>query len=205
LGATWFVGGVILVAGASRNGVGVGVEVTGVLLGVIAVLVLGLPLLALGLDRVLPQLKGRPVAEDAVQVLARRHHLVPRDVIEVQAAVAEGRAVRPPRLAAAVIDHASHVAGLDMWGRPRGEKRRLSARTRLGLLLVWVAVLVGYVVAGIVSGDAHATGLGAVYLVSACLLGPVQLSGWRRRTAAATAAVAANTGVTTGTPSGDLQ
>jgi hypothetical protein len=80
------------VGDASRNGVGAGV--TEVLLGVIAVLVLGLPLLALAVDRVLPQFKGRPVAPGPVQLLARRHHLVPRDLIEVQPAVEQGRAAR---------------------------------------------------------------------------------------------------------------
>lgn len=192
-------------SGASRNVVGVGVVVTGVLLGVIAVLVLGLPLLALGVDRVLPQLKGRPVAPDPVQVLARRHHLAPRDLIEVQAAVTEGRAARPRRLAAAAVDHASHVAGLDMWDRPQARERLVSARLRPVLAVVWVVLALGYLVNGIVSGDDNLIVLWVVYLAAACVVVPLQRRAWRRRTAAARAAIAANDTTSVETTTGDRQ
>lgn len=179
---------------------------TGVLLGVIAVLVLGLPLLALGVDRVRPQLKGRPVAPDPVQVLAHRYHLVPRDLIEVQAAVTEGRAARPPRLAPAAVDHASHVAGLDMWDRPQERERRVSARLRPVLAVVWVVLALGYLVNGIVSGDDNLIVLWLMYLAAACVMVPLQRRAWRRRTAAARAAIAANDTTTVETTTtGDRQ
>lgn len=178
---------------ASRNDVGVGVfGVTEVLLGVIAVLVLGLPLLALGVDRVLPQFKGRPVVPDPVQLLARRHHLVPRDLLEVQAAVEQGRATRPARLAPAAVEHATHVAGLDVWDRPVEGRRPVSPRARRVLMVVGPLVLVGYVVVGLLTGNGTLTTLGVVYLAWMVVSLPLQRRAWRRRTAAARSAIAAN-------------
>lgn len=165
---------------------------TVVLLGVVAVLVLGLPLLAVGVDRVLPQFTGRPVAPAPLQVLARRYDLVPRDLIEVQAAVAEGRAAEPLRLAAAAVDHATWIAGLDLWDRPAERTRTVRARTRRVLLVVWPVLIVGYVVDGIVTGNGFLTALGVVWLAACCVMVPLQHRAWRRRTAAALLAIAAN-------------
>lgn len=157
-------------------------------------LVLGLPLLALGVDRVLPQFKGRPVVPDPVQLLARRHHLVPRDLLEVQAAVEQGRATRPARLAPAAVEHATHVAGLDVWDRPVEGRRPVSPRARRVLMVVGPLVLVGYVVVGLLTGNGTLTTLGVVYLawMVVSLPLPLQRRAWRRRTAAARSAIAAN-------------
>lgn len=178
---------------------------TVVLLGVVAVLVLGLPLLALGVDRVLPQFKGRPVAPGPLQLLVRRFDLVPRDLIEVQAAVAEGRAAQPSRLAAAAVDHATWIAGLDVWDRPAERKRAVSERTRRVLLVVWPVLLLGYVVGGIVTGNDFLTTMGVVWLAASCVMVPLQRRAWRRRTAAALSAIATNDTTSVDTTTGDGQ
>jgi len=93
---------------------------TGVLLGVIGVIVLGL---ALGVDRVLPQAKARPAPPDPLQELSQRHHLTTRDFLEVKAAVRDGRAVTPDSIAPAAVEHATYVMTLDMNERPRRPRR----------------------------------------------------------------------------------
>jgi len=70
--------------------------VTQVLLVVIGLLLIGLPLLALVADRVLPPPRRRPPpAPDTRQKLIRRFHLTWQDALEVEAAVREGRTTRP--------------------------------------------------------------------------------------------------------------
>ncbi len=171
---------------------GLGGNVTEILLGVVAVLVVGLPLLALGADKVLPAFKNRPVAPSPMQLLARKHHLGGADVAEVEAAVEEGRAVRRPRLAAAAVELAGHVLSRDMWDknldRPR-RLRRLHGWRRVLLLGVMVALLVGYLVVLVVVGQWV---LPAVYAAAAVILLPLQHREWRRRQSAARAAVEAN-------------
>jgi hypothetical protein len=71
-------------------------RVTQVLLVVIGLLLIGLPLLALVADRVLPPPRRRPPpAPDTRQKLIRRFHLTWQDALEVEAAVREGRTTRP--------------------------------------------------------------------------------------------------------------
>lgn len=171
---------------------GWGGSVTVVLLAVVAVLLLGLPLLALGMDRLLPQFKARPVTPGPLQLLARRYTLVPRDLIEVQAAVAEGRAAHPPRLAPATVDHATWTAALDMWDRPVVRKQTVSARTRRVLLVIWPVLIVGYLIDGIIIGNAFSITLGGTWLAGTCVMVPLQRTAWRRRTAAALSAIVAN-------------
>lgn len=175
------------------------------LLGVVAVLVVGLPLLALGVDRVLPQLKGRPVAPTAVQLLAHRHHLLPRDLLEVQAAVEQGRAASPVRLAPAAVEHATRVAGLKPGGRLVWRGRPVGDRTRRMLLVVPPLVFVGYVVVGLLTSNDTLTTFGVGYLVWLVLLLPVQRRAWRRRTAAARSAITANNTTSEDTMTGDRQ
>jgi len=180
--------------------------VTGVLLGVIVLLVLGLPLVALGVDRVVPQFRGRPIPPSPLQELSRRHHLAPRDVLEVQAAVAEGRAARPSRLAPAALDYAELVAGLDVWARPVGGVSTFGM-TRRAIVFLYPVLGALYLVGGLAAHNGLFVGLGVLNIVQACIQLPVQRRAWQRRTSAARAAIGANqvTSVAGAEPAGEGQ
>ncbi len=174
---------------ASWSGVGL---MTGVLLGVIGVIVLGLPLVALGVDRVLPQAKARPAPADPLRELSQRHHLTTRDFLEVQAAVRDGRAVTPDSIAPAAVEHATYVMTLDMNDRPRRPRRwHPSKRAARVLLVVYVLLLIGFIAYGVVAGKPTVF-LGLLYLFQLGVGLPVQRRAWRRRQAAARAALVAN-------------
>lgn len=165
---------------------------TGVLLGVIGVIVLGLPLVALGVDRVLPQAKARPAPADPLRELSQRHHLTTRDFLEVQAAVRDGRAVTPDSIAPAAVEHATYVMTLDMNDRPRRPRRwHPSKRAARVLLVVYVLLLIGFIAYGVVAGKPTLF-LGLLYLFQLGVGLPVQRRAWRRRQAAARAALVAN-------------
>lgn len=156
---------------ASWSGVGL---MTGVLLGVIGVIVLGLPLVALGVDRVLPQAKARPAPADPLRELSQRHHLTTRDFLEVQAAVRDGRAVTPDSIAPAAVEHATYVMTLDMNDRPRRPRRwHPSKRAARVLLVVYVLLLIGFIAYGVVAGKPTVF-LGLLYLFQLGVGLPVQ-------------------------------
>lgn len=78
-----------------------------VLLGVVGVLLVGLPLVAVLADRVLPPTRNRPVRVVPEDEVRRRFRLIPNQLDEVEQAVNRGRvapeALRPAALALAEL------------------------------------------------------------------------------------------------------
>lgn len=114
---------------------------------VIGVILVGLPLLALGADRVLPQPRSRPMppSRDPVEVVRAEFGLAWQDHLEVVAAVQQGRAAARPELRPA----ASRLAELVLnpprqtfRGRPVNEYPRWQ---RITVLVVFAAFVLVYV------------------------------------------------------------
>lgn len=171
-----------------------GGHVTEILLGVVAVLVLGLPLLALGADKVLPAFKNKPVGPSPMQLLARKHHLGGADIAEVEAAVAQGRVVRRPRLAAAAVALAEQVLLENAWGESPGQRRLVTGRVRVVLVVVGLVLLVfaGWLFA---ARQLDLSVLGFVLILNTLFQvaqAPLLRRAARRRKAAARVAVEAN-------------
>ena len=154
----------------------------GVLLVVVGVLLLGLPLLALLADRVLPPPRNRPVPADPEDELRRRFSLSAAEHDEVARAVSRGRAAPDP-LRPAAVALAEHVL------RPATFRGRTVPRW---VLPVAAVALVGYAVAlGLVGGGVYA--VIAVVVPAGQLVGPLI-----RRTRARRALTANRDGVPAG-------
>jgi len=159
-------------------------RVTQVLLVVIGLLLIGLPLLALVADRVLPPPRRRPPpAPDTREKLIRRFHLTWQDALEVEAAVREGRATRPD-LQPAARGFAEHTLTPPTFrGRPLTS---YSVATRYTWGVVAFLAFLGY-------AAALGSELTIAYLI---IYGPVaalSIAARRRRRRAAAAALTANT------------
>jgi len=156
-------------------------RVTQVLLVVIGLLLIGLPLLALVADRVLPPPRRRPPpAPDTREKLIRRFHLTWQDALEVEAAVREGRATRPD-LQPAARGFAEHT---------------LTPPTFRGRPLTSYSVATRYTW-GVVAFLGYAAALGSELTIAYLIIyGPVaalSIAARRRRRRAAAAALTANT------------
>jgi len=161
-------------------------RVTQVLLVVIGLLLIGLPLLALVADRVLPPPRRRPPpAPDTREKLIRRFHLTWQDTLEVEVAVREGRTTRPD-LQPAARGFAEHTLTPPTFrGRPL-TSYPLAARWAWLVFAIAALAFLGY-------AAALGSEVGLAYLI---IYGPVaafSIAARRRRRRAAAAALTANT------------
>ncbi len=161
-------------------------RVTQVLLVVIGLLLIGLPLLALVADRVLPPPRRRPPpAPDTRQKLIRRFRLTWQDTLEVEAAVREGRTTRPD-LQPAARGFAEHTLTPPTFrGRPL-TSYPLAARWAWLVFAIAALAFLGY-------AAALGSELTIAYLI---IYGPVaalNIAARRRRRRTAAAALTANT------------
>ncbi len=156
---------------------------TQVFLLVIGLLLIGLPLLALAADRVLPAPRRRPPpAPDTRQKLIRKFHLTWQDTLEVEAAVREGRATRP-ELQPAARGFAEHILAPPTFrGRPITS---YSMATRCTWLAVAFLAFLGY-------AAALGLELGLTYLMVYGTGIAFSVAAHRRRRRAAVAALTAN-------------
>lgn len=118
---------------------------------VIGVILVGLPLLALGADRVLPQPRSRPMppSRDPVEVVRAEFGLAWQDHLEVVAAVQEGRAAARPELRPAASGLAELVLNpprQTFRGRPVNEYPRWQRITALVAFVVFALVYLVVVV-----------------------------------------------------------
>lgn len=166
---------------------------TAVLLGVIVLLLVALPLLAMAAGRWLPRPKGRPGPLDPTYAFVREHHLTGTDIYTVQDVVKNGREA-PHRLRAVTVDYARYVLTFDVLGRPPDpSRRRVGPRTRYSLISGYLVLLV--IVAIYVAREGEITYLGvqsAFYVVIAAIAIPLQRRNHRLRRAAALQAITAN-------------
>ncbi len=161
--------------------------VTEVLLTVVGLILVGLPLLALVADRVLPPPRRRPPPPvDSREKLRRRCGLTWQDAQKVDAAVRQGRATRPELHAAARSLAELVLTPPTFRGRPVTSYPK-SARRAAQMLLV--VVVIGY---GAALGMFRDRGLGLFYLVIYGSLLLTSLIARRRRHQRATVALAAN-------------
>lgn len=159
---------------------------TGVLLWLVVLLLVGLPLLALAAGRWLPMPRGRPGPTDPALKIARAHGVGGMDAIRMQEAVERGEQV-VPALRPAVVAWAEHV--LTERTIRRGALR--SRRYRVGLVALGVAAGCGLVVAVARALDGDLGNLVGV-AVQVVLVSVVNAVWIRRRRARARAAIAAN-------------
>jgi len=159
--------------------------VTEVLLVVIGLLLIGLPLLALVADRVLPAPRRRPPpAPDTREKLIRKFHLTWQDTLEVEAAVREGRATRPD-LQPAARGFAEHTLTPPTFrGRPL---TTYPVAARWAWLVFAIAA-----VAFIAYAAALGSGISLSYLVIYGTGAALGIAARRRRRRAAAAALIAN-------------
>jgi hypothetical protein len=159
-------------------------RVTQVLLVVIGLLLIGLPLLALVADRVLPAPRRRPPpAPDTREKLIRKFHLTWQDTLEVEAAVREGRTTRPD-LQPAARSFAEHTLTPPTFrGRPLTS---YSVATRYTWLVVAFLAFLGY-------ATALGPEVGLTYLIIYGTAIAFSIVARRRRQRTAAAAHTANT------------
>jgi len=160
--------------------------VTGALLGLVGLLVVGLPLLALAAGRWLPQPRDRRGPLDPALTVARAHGIGGIDVVRMQEAVEKGEQVSPA-LRPATVAWAEHVLrqGPRPWSGLQGRRRRLVRAGFVGypvLLLVWA----------VVQGLGGQVGLPLLYRVVLVLAVPLGRRGVRRRDERARTAIALN-------------
>jgi hypothetical protein len=163
-----------------------GDQVTGALLGLVGLLVVGLPLMALAAGRWLPQPRDRRGPIDPALTVARAHGIGGIDVLRMQEAVVKGEQVTPG-LRPATVAWAEHVLrqGSWPWSSLRGRRRRLVQAGFFGypvLLLVWA----------VVQGLDGQVGLPLLYLVVLLLALPLGWRGVRRRDERARTAIVLN-------------
>ncbi len=155
------------------------------LLVVIGLLLIGLPLLALVADRVLPAPRRRPPpAPDTREKLIRRFHLTWQDTLEVEAAVREGRATRPD-LQPAARGFAEHtLAPATFCGRPL-TTYPVTARWAWVVFAIAAIAILAY-------AAARGSGISLTYLVIYGTGAALGIAARRRRQRAAAAALTAN-------------
>lgn len=161
--------------------------VTDVLLIVVGLILVGLPLLAVGADRVLPPPRRRPLPPpDSRDELRRRFGLTWRDTQEVDDAVRHGRATRAELQPAARSFAELVLAPPTFRGRPITSYPKAARRLVQVLLIV---VFMGYCTA---LGMFRDRGLGLLYLAIYGSLLLINLIARRRRRQRATLAITAN-------------
>lgn len=158
------------------------------LLVVAGAILVGLPLVAVVLARVLPPPRHRPPPRaDPQDALRRRFRLAPSQLDEVEAAVRQGRVVADPALRAAARAAAEHaLAPATVRGRTL-RSTPVAARVGVGVLLV-VALLAYGVALSRLRHPELAVAYPALYL----LTGAGGLLARRRRRERARRALAAN-------------
>ncbi len=119
---------------------------------VIGLLLVGLPLLALGADRVIPQAKSRPMppSREPVEIVRVEFGLGWQDHLEVVAAVQAGRGVVRPELRPAATRMAElvlHPPRPTFRGRPINEFPRWQRFTAAAVFVAFAGVYL-YVVLG---------------------------------------------------------
>ena len=159
---------------------------TEVLLVLIGLVLIGLPLLAVAADRILPPPRRRaPPAPDNRDQLVRRFRLTWQDALEVEAAVREGRATRPDLQPAACGFAGLALAPPMFRGRP---VTSYSAATRRAVLVAGAGAVVVFVVYAVALGSE----VGLVYVVIYGVGIAFAIVARRRRRRAAAAALVAD-------------
>lgn len=120
---------------------------TEVLLVVVGLILVGLPLLAHGLDRVVPHPRQRALPVDPYDAVASQFHLTWQEKNEVESAVRQGRAVRPRLRPAARAFAQLLLAEPTYRGRPIGS---YPIAGRVVVAGTAVAVYIGYCVTALV-------------------------------------------------------
>ncbi len=158
---------------------------------VIGVIIIGLPLLALGADRVLPLPRPRqrpiPPSRDPAEIVRTEFGLTWQDHLEVVAAVQQGRAAARPELRPAACRFAELVLNpphQTFRGRPINEYPRWQ---RITVLVVFVAFVLVYVFAVVGRGGAPIVGYVVIYLLMIVVSQVVRRRRRRRAVEAATA------------------
>lgn len=156
---------------------------------VIGVIIIGLPLLALGADRVLPQARSRPMppSRDPGEIVRAEFGLAWQDHLEVVAAVEQGRAAARPELRPATRRLAELVVNpphQHFRGRPINDYPRWQ---RIAVLVVFVAFGLVYVAVVVSRGGPAVVVYVVIYLL---IIVAGQVIRRRRRRRAVVAATA---------------